>query len=180
MTPADILHFWFEEAGPPRWYAKDPAFDALVSDRFAPVQADAQAGRLDQWLDTADGALALVILLDQFPRNMYRDKAGAFASDARARMVANEAIRRGHDQGLPAPRRHFFYMPFEHSENLDDQARAVALMAAMGDGEDLVEWARKHYTVIERFGRFPHRNTILGRPSTPEEIAFLAEPGSSF
>ncbi len=177
---AEVLAFWFDEAGPEKWFTKDPAFDAEVRERFAALHAAADAGDLADWEITADGALAVVVLLDQFPRNMFRDDPRAFASDAKARAVADRAIAAGHDQALEKARRGFFYLPFEHSEDLADQERSLALFGAIADSEEGMKWARSHHRIIARFGRFPHRNAVLGRKSTPEELAFLEEPDSSF
>lgn len=144
------------------------------------MHENALAGRLDAWAESIDGALALVIALDQFPRNMFRGTPRAFAADAKAREIADQAISRGFDRVLLPPKRGFLYLPFEHSEKLEDQKRCVALFEAAGDDADGLLWAVKHLRIIERFGRFPHRNRILGRESTPEEIEFLTQPDSSF
>jgi len=182
----EILDFWFDPPGsdgevPPResWWKPDPAFDAECAERFGGACARAASGDLDPWMETAEGCLALVLLFDQFPRNIHRGTAGAFACDARARDVARHALDRGFDAGLAAAQRLFLYLPFEHSEDLADQDQAVALISAL-DNDQWADYAERHRVVIVRFGRFPHRNAILGRTSTDEEIAFLAEPGSSF
>ena len=174
-APEAVLSFW-REAGPKRWFAQDSAFDAQVRERFLATHEAAAAGQLSAWQDTAEGALALVIALDQFPRNMFRGTARAFSTDPLALAAARGAIGRGFDLKTPMPERNFFYLPFEHSENLTDQNRCVALTEATGDVE-LVKWAKMHQDVIRRFGRFPHRNAALGRVSTPEEIAFLEDGG---
>ena len=174
-APEGVLSFW-REAGLKRWFAVDPAFDAEIRERYLATHQAAAAGRLSVWEDTAEGALALVIALDQFPRNMFRGTARAFSTDALALAAARRAIRHGFDLKTPMPERNFFYLPFEHSENLADQERCVALTDATGDAE-AVKWAKVHHDVIHRFGRFPHRNAALGRVSTPEEIAFLAAGG---
>jgi uncharacterized protein (DUF924 family) len=175
----NVLAFWFAPGGRERWFEPDPAFDAEVARRFAPLVEDAAAGRLDACAGEPRGALALCVLLDQFPRNVWRGTPRAFAHDEAARRVADRAVAAKLDRGLPPEQRLFLYLPFEHSENLADQERSVALMAGLGDAEWL-DYARRHRDVIARFGRFPHRNAILGRASTPEEEAFLREPGSSF
>jgi uncharacterized protein (DUF924 family) len=171
VKAADILAFW-RAAGDKRWFKQDDAFDAELRKSFAAVYEDAAAGRLGGWENTADSALALVIVLDQFPRNMYRNTARAFAADALARAIAERAIARGFDQQVAVPERMFFYLPFEHSEDLKDQERSIALMRSTGDA-DLVKWAELHADIIRRFGRFPHRNGVLGRTTTAEEQAFL-------
>jgi uncharacterized protein (DUF924 family) len=174
---ADVLAFW-RAAGPDKWFKKDAGFDAEITRRFSALWQQATAGTLPAWEDTPEAALALVILLDQFPRNMFRGDARAFATDAPARGVADRAIARGFDQAVPASERLFFYLPFEHSESLVDQERAVALVDTLGDA-DLTRWSKMHADIINRFGRFPHRNTALGRATTPEEQAFLDGGGFS-
>jgi uncharacterized protein (DUF924 family) len=173
--PADVLAFW-RAAGPDKWYEKDDAFDAAIRERFLATYAAAAAGRLAAWENTAEGALALVIVLDQFPRNMFRGDARSFAADPLARAVADRAIARGFDKLYLPPERRFFYLPFTHSENLADQERCVALNRAAADDEG-VKWAELHADIIRRFGRFPHRNQMLGRTTTPDEQAFLAGGG---
>jgi uncharacterized protein (DUF924 family) len=175
IGPADILAFW-REAGPQRWFARDDAFDATVRTRFLAVHDAAAAGLLAAWEDTADGALALLIALDQFPRNLFRGDARAYASDALARAVADRALARGFDLRFANPERRFFYLPFMHSEVLADQERCASLCAAAGDREG-VDFALVHADIIRRFGRFPHRNATLGRATTAEEAAFLADGG---
>jgi uncharacterized protein (DUF924 family) len=182
MTSAaidDLLAFWFAPENRDRWFTPDPAFDAEIARRFAPLIADALAGRLAHWVEEPRGALALCLLLDQFPRNVWRGTPRAFAGDDQARRVAEEALARGHDQALAPEERLFLYLPFEHSESLADQERCVALMGQLGDAEWL-DYAVRHRDIIARFGRFPHRNAILGRAGTAEELAFLQQPGSSF
>ena len=175
VAPEAVLSFW-REAGPKRWFAQDAAFDAQVRERFLATHEAAAAGRLASWEDSAEGALALVIALDQFPRNMFRGTARAFSTDALALAAARRAIERGFDRTIAMPERNFFYLPFEHSEKLADQERCLALTEATGDAE-AVKWAKVHLDVIRRFGRFPHRNAALGRVSTPEETAFLEGGG---
>jgi len=173
-TPQTVLAFW-RAAGPDKWFEKDAGFDAAISERFHATYEAAAARRLG-WDEDAQDALALVIVLDQFPRNMFRDSARAFAADPRAREVASRAIARGFDQRVPAAERMFFYLPFEHSEKLADQERCVALNRATGDAE-ATKWAEHHADIIRRFGRFPHRNAVLGRATTVEEQAFLDSGG---
>jgi uncharacterized protein (DUF924 family) len=174
-TPSDVLAFW-REAGPDRWYDRDEVFDTAIRTRFLPTYEAAAAGGLSDWETTADGALALVIVLDQFPRNMFRDDPRAYAADPPARAVADRAIVRGFDQQVGAGERLFFYLPFEHSEEAPDQARSVALHRALDDADSL-KWAQLHADIIARFGRFPHRNAVLGRKTTPDEQAFLDSCG---
>jgi uncharacterized protein (DUF924 family) len=170
-TPGAVLDFW-REAGPKKWYAKDATFDEDIRTRFLPTYEAAAAGRLSAWEQQPDGALALIITLDQFPRNMFRGDARTYAADPLARAVADRAIARGFDRKFAVPERTFFYLPFEHSENLADQERGVDLNRATGDA-DALKWADLHADIIRRFGRFPHRNAMLGRETTPEEQAFL-------
>ena len=174
-SPAEVITFW-HDAGPQRWFAKDCAFDDEIRQRFLGRHEDAAAGRLSGWEATAEGALALLVLLDQFPRNMFRGQARAFATDPLARAIAAGALVRGFDAQAPDGMRGFFYLPFEHSENLADQERTVAFYKAVGDADGL-KWAEVHADIIRRFGRFPHRNAALGRASTPDEQAFLDAGG---
>ena len=176
---ADVLRFWFDELDRKAWFVKDAAVDAQIRDRFAPLIDQLAAEPVDAAVTSADRALATVIVLDQFPRNVFRGTPRAFATDRQALAVAKAAIDRGLDQQLPADRRVFLYLPFEHSEDLADQERCVELTAALGD-EEYARYAVLHRDVIKRFGRFPHRNVMLGRTPTLEEIKFLKEPGSSF
>ena len=177
--PADIVNFW-RTAGPRRWFEKDDAFDAAIRLKFEPTHHAAARGEYDRWTLSAEGALALLILLDQFPRNLYRGSAHSYATDPLARSIAAEALARGHDRRVEPALRPFFYLPFEHSEDLADQDRSVALCETMkaetGD-EGFLKWAIGHREVIVRFGRFPHRNRALGRATTAEEQAFLDEGG---
>jgi uncharacterized protein (DUF924 family) len=177
VGPSDIIDFW-RTAGPKAWFAKDGNFDADIRRRFLAVHEAAAEGRLSAWEASADGALALLILLDQFPRNMFRGSARMFASDALARAIAAGAIVRGYDAQVPNEMRGFFYLPFEHSESFEDQMRAVAFYRAIDDADGL-KWAETHADIIRRFGRFPHRNAVLGRATTPEEQAFLDAGGFS-
>jgi uncharacterized protein (DUF924 family) len=170
VAPQDVLAFW-RAAGPDKWFAKDTAFDDAIRRRFLATY-EAAAARTLAWDDTAERALALLVVLDQFPRNMFRGSARAFAADPLAREVATRAIARGFDSQVAVPERGFFYLPFEHSETLADQERCVALNRASGDA-DALKWAELHADIIRRFGRFPHRNAVLDRATTPEEQVFL-------
>jgi len=175
--PDDILNFW-REAGRDRWYSRDDLFDVEVCRRFLDLWQRAVAGELSAWEATDDGALALTIVLDQFPRNIFRDDARAYASDALARDVAARAIDRGVDSRIDPILLEFLYMPFMHSEHLPDQLRCVELFGATSNTENR-EYAEQHADIVRRFGRFPHRNRILGRETTPEEQAFLDAGGFS-
>lgn len=179
MNPQEVLHFWFEEATPEQHFGKDAAFDAAISERFADLHARAARGELAAWRDSPDGRLAEIIVLDQFSRNLFRDDARAFAADGMALVLAQEAIRAGADDDMPAPRRAFLYMPFMHSESRGIHVDAERLFRQPGL-ERNHEFELKHNAIIDRFGRYPHRNAALGRASTPEELAFLAQPDSSF
>ena len=171
VTPAEIVSFW-REAGPDRWYDVDEGFDQTVRSRFLAIHEAAARGELAAWEDTAEGSLALAILLDQFPRNMFRNSARAFATDPPAREVAGRAIARGFDRMTDETMRSFFYLPFMHSEALADQDRCLKLYQACGDAEG-AKYAVIHRDIIARFGRFPHRNRVLGRDTTPAEREFL-------
>jgi len=175
MTPEDVTRFW-EQAGPSRWFFKDAAFDGALKVRFGAALAEARDGAFDHWGATPAGALGLVILLDQLSRNIHRGSPLAFAADARALRLAKGWIGQGFHQRLPAPRARWLIMPFEHAEDLDSQRRGVALFQTMGLSE-LAYWAQVHLDIIARFGRFPHRNPVLGRVSTPAELAFLKSGG---
>jgi len=172
--PQQVLQFW-RAAGPGRWFRRDDAFDADFRARFLAAHEAAAAGELADWSRTAEGALALVLLLDQFPRNAFRATQRAYATDALARAAADAAIRAGFDQQVDAALRPFFYLPFMHSENIEDLDRCVALNEAVG-GEAL-RYAQHHREIVRRFGRFPHRNAVLGRPNSPDEERFLAAGG---
>lgn len=172
----DVVSFW-RDAGAGRWFARDDGFDAECM-RYVPLHMAAARRELDGWCDGAHGALALLILLDQIPRNVYRGTAHAFATDPLARMFAARAIDAGFDLATEAALRVFFYLPFEHSESLDDQQRSMELHARL-EGPDADRWARMHVDIIERFGRFPHRNGMLGRETTAGEQAFLDAGGFS-
>ncbi|HEX2800698.1 MAG TPA: DUF924 family protein [Phenylobacterium sp.] len=173
--PNDIVGFW-TNAGPTRWFKKSHAFDEAIRLKFEPVHHRAARCEYDAWAATPEGALALTILLDQFPRNLYRNSAHAFATDPKARVIALAAVEAGFDREVAQPLRGFFYLPFEHSENLTDQDYNMALCAETGD-PDLMKWAAIHRDIIARFGRFPHRNPALGRITTPEEQEYLDEGG---
>ncbi len=172
---ADVVSFW-REAGPKAWFKKDDAFDEDIRRRFLKTNEAAAAGKLSAWEHSAEGALALLILLDQFPRNMFRGSARMFATDRQARAIAAGAIVRGFDAQVAKEMRGFFYLPFEHSENMADQERCVAFYKAIDDADGL-KWAELHADIIRRFGRFPHRNAVLGRTTTAEEQKFLDEGG---
>jgi uncharacterized protein (DUF924 family) len=174
---SDVLAFW-RSAGDARWYKRDDAFDASVRERFLSLWHKAVAGELSSWETTYDGALALVILLDQFPRNMFRDDPNAYSSDTQALEVAHRALARGAGKRIEAPLLQFLYLPFMHSENLADQLRCVDLFRTTDDTENL-RYAEEHADIIRRFGRFPHRNRVMGRTTTPEEQAFLDGGGFS-
>ena len=174
-TPDAVLAFW-RAAGQQKWFAKNDAFDAEIKSRFLPIYEAAAKGALSDWEATPEGALALTIVLDQFPRNMFRRDARAFATDAAARAVADRALARGFDQQVPDGEKLFFYLPFEHSEAMADQDRCCALVKALGN-PDLLHWAELHADIIRRFGRFPHRNAVLGRVTTPAEKAYLDSDG---
>lgn len=167
----DVLAFW-RAAGPDKWFEKDAAFDAEIAARFAGLWRAAAAGELDSWEDAAEGALALVIVLDQFPRNMFRGQARMYEADARARAVAARAMTRGFDRQVAPLERRFFYLPLMHSEELADQECCLALAADYGDDE-FARYAAHHADIVRRFGRFPHRNAALGRATSAEEQAFL-------
>ncbi|MGI9505162.1 MAG: DUF924 family protein [Geminicoccaceae bacterium] len=176
---AGVLDFWFAEETRPRWYDSTKAFDELCRQRFGSLVEQATDGKLKAWEQFADGALALCLLLDQMPRNLFRGTAKAFATDSKAAAVAAGAIEHGLDQELDLECRKFLYLPFMHSENLAEQERSVALAKAIDD-TDTLKYAEDHADVIKRFGRFPHRNAILGRTSTPAEEAFLAAGAETY
>jgi uncharacterized protein (DUF924 family) len=174
-SPADVVTFW-REAGPDRWFNKDAQFDAEIRARFLALHEAAALGDLKDLEAIAEGTLALLILLDQFPRNMFRGTARSFATDPEARALAASALLNGFDAQVAPEMRSFFYLPFEHSEDMADQERGIALYTAAGDADGL-KWAHIHADIIRRFGRFPHRNAALGRTTTPEEQKFLDEGG---
>jgi uncharacterized protein (DUF924 family) len=177
-----VLSFWFgpnPASARAQWFKTDPAFDRAITMLFGPDYDQARAGKLSAWEDRPEAALALTIMLDQFPRNMFRGTARAFESDALALQVAEKAIARGYDRHVTRVQRAFFYLPFEHSENIAHQERSLALFGALDDARS-ADYAEQHAAIIRRFGRFPHRNAVLGRQSTPEEIAYLKETPPSF
>ncbi len=186
----EVLHFWFagadgSEAGQVRrqWFARDDAFDASIAERFGALVADAIVGRCDAWGHDRECAPALVIVLDQFPRNLHRDTPRMLAGDARALEVARRIVANRWDERYDPLLRWFCYMPFEHSESIDDQNESLRLFAALREDPlagGAWRWAVRHHEIVERFGRFPHRNEMLGRESTAQEREFLKQPGSSF
>jgi uncharacterized protein (DUF924 family) len=189
MDPRQLLEFWFSDYARPLWFEKNAAFDAEIRHRFGGWIEPGSQGRLAEWERSPDTALALVVLLDQFPRNIFRNNPRAFLYDPAALAVARRALDRGHDLAMPLDRRSFFYLPLEHSEKAEEQQRSVELFrrwmeahegAARSEAEDTFRYVLRHQEIIARFGRFPHRNRILGRLSTDEELAFLIEPMSSF
>lgn len=185
-----VLQYWFGTRGSdqwgamrPLWFAGGEAADTEIRDRFGALYDEAYSGALDDWAASAEGSLALLLVLDQFSRNLHRGSARAFDADAKALAIASDAIDRGFDQQVLPIMRWFFYLPFEHAEDLDAQRRAVALFSALPDDADRqmgLDYAKRHLAVIERFGRFPHRNARLGRPSSAEEAAWLADGGENF
>ncbi len=170
-----VIEFW-QQAGYEKWFGRDPAFDDAFHDRFRDLHFRAARRELEDWMEQPESALALILLLDQFPRNCFRGCAHSYATDGLARQYADRAIARGHDAATAMPLRIFFYMPYEHSEALADQQRALDLFTPLGDAQYL-KYAQLHYDLIARFGRFPHRNEALGRTSTQEEIDYLASGG---
>jgi len=179
MHPHPILHFWFTELTPKQHFAKDAALDEAIRTRFGATLEAAAKCELFAWRATPEGRLAEVLVLDQFSRNVYRATAHAFAQDALALALAQELVASGQDRSLPLAQRSFAYMPYMHSESALVHAQAVALFSQPGL-EDTLSFELRHQEIITRFGRYPHRNTILGRQSTPEELAFLSEAGSGF
>lgn len=175
----EIVSFWFETLKPEDWYRKDPAIDAEISRRFGATYEALKDSVPPEWIAEPKGMLAAILVLDQFPRNMFRDDPRAFATDRAALALAKRAIGEGIDMRLTPQQRAFIYMPFQHSEARDDQARSIELFTALGAPLNL-DFALRHQAIIARFGRFPHRNSVLHRTSTAEELAFLQEPGSSF
>ena len=174
-----ILTFWFEEITPQHWFKKDDAFDKELRERFGDYVADALGGRLDQWAQTEDGCLALILLLDQFTRNIHRGTPLSFAGDDMAVALSLRAVKQGYVTETGGARNHFFLMPLMHSEELTIHDQALPLFKTYTN-EMTYDYAVRHRDIIEKFGRYPHRNAILGRPSSAEEIAFLEQPGSSF
>jgi uncharacterized protein (DUF924 family) len=174
VTAAEVIEFW-RQAGPSLWFAKDADFDRRFRETFLEAHEAAARGDLDGWLATHEGALALLLLLDQFPRNAFRGTPRMYATDAAARRIARAAVDAGRDQHMPKALRTFFYLPFGHSEDLADQERSVALCRHLGPPDSAS--SERHRDIVRRFGRFPHRNSILGRSMTPEEQAFLDQGG---
>jgi uncharacterized protein (DUF924 family) len=179
ISPEDLLSYWFSDAAKAKWFKPNSEFDGELKARFEPSFKTARSGALASWAQDARSMLALIILLDQIPRNIYRDKPEAFAADGQALASARQAVERGLEARLSAEGRQFLYMPFMHSEALEDQDQGVALFAGLGL-EEPFRFMQRHRDIIARFGRFPHRNAALGRQSTEEEIAFLERPGSRF
>ncbi len=188
-TPTDVLDFWFDSASQAHWFERSDAFDATVRERFAETLAAARRGDLDHWAQVPAGWLALLIVRDQFSRNLYRDDAGAWANDPDTQVIALDGIARGFDLQLPPLQRVFAYMPLEHAESLVLQRHCVGLFerlvasqsaAVRSRYEGFLDYARRHHDVIDQFGRFPHRNAVLGRADTPAEQAYLATPGTGF
>jgi uncharacterized protein (DUF924 family) len=179
MKLQDIINFWFQELNDRQRFAKDEMLDSAMRARFGQMHKAAVAGELFMWRATAEGRLAEIVVLDQFSRNMFRDTPSAFAQDTQALTLAQELVANGHDQKLPIEQRIFAYMPFMHSESNLIHEQAVLLYSQPGM-EGALAFEQRHKVIIERFGRFPHRNAILGRASTPQERAFLETPGSSF
>ena len=175
----EILKFWFEKLTPKEWYRPPETADAEIERRFRDTYEALNESIPEDWLTTPKGYLAAILVLDQFPRNLFRGRARAFATDAQALALAKRAIRDGVDAKLPPKQRAFIYLPFQHWEDVDDQRRSVGLFTALGNPLNL-DFAIRHQQIVDRFGRFPHRNKILGRDSTAEEEAFLKQPGSSF
>ncbi|MBN8894939.1 MAG: DUF924 domain-containing protein [Rhodanobacter sp.] len=189
VQPRDVLDFWFDPAHAAHWFAKDAAFDEQIRRRFAVAADDAAQGRLDAWASNPADWLALLILLDQFPRNLHRGDAQAWAADVKAQRIALSGLAGGFDQALPPLQRVFAYLPLEHAEDMGLQQRAVTLFEALhaqapvagrARFAEFLDYARRHREVIARFGRFPHRNAVLGRDSTAAEREYLAQPGAGF
>ena len=186
----EVLDFWFGPAGSPEfgkpreaWFRKSDDFDDAIRARFLDLHRQAADGQLQPWQAAPDSLLALILVLDQFPRNLFRGSSRAFATDAQALAAAQLAVARGHDRALSPVQRWFIYLPFEHAEDLALQRRCLDLFEGLrgdSDSAGTIDYARRHYEIIARFGRFPHRNAVLGRLSTPEEIEFLKQPGSGF
>jgi uncharacterized protein (DUF924 family) len=187
--PRAVIDFWFSPRAKAVWFEKDRAFDEEIRARFGSAVHEAQMGGFEEWVGSLSGSLALLVLLDQMARNIYRGEAKAFLGDPRARTIADAAISRDFDKGLPVERRRFFYLPFEHAEDMANQDRSIRLFTQLFEtaapderveAEVQLDYAHRHRDIIKRFGRYPHRNEALGRVSTEDEIAFLKTPGSSF
>ena len=179
IQPQQVLTFWFEEISPAQWWRKNLAFDTKLRQRFGAIHRIASSGGLAHWRSDVDGRLAEIIVLDQFSRNLFRNKAEAYAADDIALQLAEDTIKLGLDQALPPAKRAFLYMPFMHAESLELQRNSVKLFATIAETGNLRS-AQRHFDVINKFGRFPHRNAALGRSSTPAEEIFLRQPGASF
>lgn len=179
-SPEEVLEFWLQETGPEGWYQGGDALDNTIKSKFMATWEQAVAGELDSWECSPSGTLALLIVLDQFPRNIFRGDAAAFASDAKALALAKKAISKGFDKDIPEPERQFFYLPMMHSENSADQDMSVRLIMLNMSGGDHLKHARVHRDVIRKFGRFPYRNEALGRDSTQAEADYLANGGYAF
>lgn len=176
-----ILHFWFVESQPEQWFMKNDDFDRTIIDRFTETYNNAADGQYDSWQDDPEGCVALCIVLDQFPRNMFRGSPKSFATDERALQIAKHAVSKGFDMQVAVKKRGFLYLPYEHSEDLNDQRKSVELYSKMKAEDPLgYDYALRHLEVIEQFGRFPHRNVILGRKNTAEEDIYLSRPGAGF
>ena len=175
----EIIQFWYQELTQRQWFMKDLSVDQLIDQRFRTLNQQAQAGELFAWRHEPMGRLAEIIVLDQFSRNLYRDSGLAFAGDGMALILAQEAIHFGLDKDMDASQKQFLYMPFMHSESAAIHVQAEALFASLGN-DNTLNFERRHKAIIDRFGRYPHRNALLGRESTPEEMEFLSQPGSSF
>lgn len=182
VTIDHVLRFWFEEHSRGDWFKRSDEFDAKIRDRFHDLYKDAAEGRHQEWRELPLGCVTLCLVLDQFPRNLFRDDPRAYATDGVARAVTGFALKRGFDRdpSLHNDHRLFLYLPLQHSEELADQRRCLELVRERIGDEECVDFAVRHLEIIERFGRFPHRNAVLGRTSTDEEIAFLKQPGSGF
>lgn len=189
IDPRTVLDFWYAPRSKAVWFEKDAAFDEDIRARFGAAIHAAQSGAFEDWRTTPMGTLALLILLDQMARNIHRGQAKAFLGDTRALIIANEALERGYDKGLSFEERRFFYLPFEHAEDMANQERSIQLFTQLyqesppqdqARAEEQLDYAHRHRDIIKRFGRYPHRNEALGRVSTEDEIAFLKTPGSSF
>lgn len=185
ISPEDVLSFWFEESGPDKWFEKSDVFDDEIRERFGEIMEGARHGRLRDWVDSTRGRLAQIILIDQFSRNLHRNSPLTWSADSRCLALAKQMIADGQDLALNHAERKFVYIPFMHSEVLADQEQSIALYSTLAEegaegGDDTLKYAVLHRDIVARFGRFSHRNEILGRDSTPEEVAFLKEPNSSF
>ncbi len=180
-TKEELIHFWFEDTAPHQWFEVNEQFDAMIIDRYLDTYERARDGKLKDWEVDAEGCLALCLVLDQFPRNMFRRAATSFATDAKALLIAKQALHKGFDQVLTPVKRRFLYLPFEHSENFQDQKKSVELFKSMQADDAMgYEYALRHMHVIEKYGRFPHRNKVLGRENTVEEVEYLNQPGAGF